>query len=82
MRLALNAGWEPRRISFTGPAKRDFELAEAIAHRIGEIVIESVREARIANSIADMLGRVQDVLVRIAPSAVPKSYTVYRSTCA
>lgn len=74
MRLALRAGWDPAELSFTGPGKRDFELAEAIADGVGELILESVREARAADAIARSLGRVQPVLVRIAPQSVPRGF--------
>jgi len=72
--LGLRGGWDASRISFTGPGKRDFELREAIQHRVGELVVESLREARIANQIALGLGTRQPILVRIAPSEVPKGF--------
>ena len=68
------AGWDPARASFTGPAKRADELEVAIAGGLGELVIESLREAELAAAIAARLGRVQDVLVRIAPDRVPKGF--------
>ena len=74
MRLALRAGWDPAELSFTGPGKRDFELAAAIADGVGELILESVREARAADAIARSLGRVQPVLIRIAPQSVPKGF--------
>jgi diaminopimelate decarboxylase len=74
LRLAVEAGWDPARLSFTGPGKRDAELAEAIAAGLGELVVESPREAGAADRIAAALGRVQQVLVRIAPSRVPKGF--------
>lgn len=73
-RLGIEAGWHPARLSFTGPGKRDFELAEAIAGGIGELVIKSVREAVAADAIARGLGRIQDVMIRIAPPRVPKGF--------
>ena len=72
--LSQEAGWDPGLISFTGPAKREFELRPAIEAGIGELVVESLREARLANSIAAELGRVQPVLIRIAPDRVPKGF--------
>src|SRR5215470_1015107 len=42
---ALAAGCEPRRIVFAGPAKTDAELQLAISRNIGEIHVESEREA-------------------------------------
>jgi diaminopimelate decarboxylase len=73
-RLALAAGWDPALISFTGPAKREEELREAIAGGVGLLILESLREARMADAIAARHGRVQPVLVRIAPDSVPKGF--------
>jgi len=73
-RTAIAAGWEAERISFTGPGKRQFEIREAIEGGIGELILESVREAVFANAVAVELGRVQHVLVRIAPTTVPKGF--------
>ena len=70
----MQAGWDPALISFTGPGKREFELREAIASGVGLLVVESVREARLADAIARSTGRVQPVLVRIAPDTVPKGF--------
>lgn len=72
--LALAAGWDPSRASFTGPGKREFEIARAIESGIGELVIENLREARIASRIAGSAGRTQDILIRLAPSRVPKGF--------
>lgn len=72
--LACAAGWAPDRASFTGPAKRDAELQAVIAAGLGELVLESLREAQAANRIAAALGRVQPVLIRLAPDRVPKGF--------
>lgn len=71
---AIAAGWEARQISFTGPAKRQFELEQAIAGGCGELIVESVREAVLADRIAGSMGVVQRVLIRIAPASVPKGF--------
>ena len=73
-RTAIAAGWEPERISFTGPGKREFEIREAIEGGVGEMILESVREACGADEAARRLGCVQDVLIRIAPTSVPKGF--------
>ena len=73
-RLACAAGWAPAHLSFTGPAKREADLLEAIENGIGLLVLESLREARLANDIALKLGRLQPVLLRIAPDKVPKGF--------
>ena len=72
--LALQGGWEPERISFTGPAKREQELRAALEHGIGEVVLESVEEALQLEALADQAERKAKVLVRIAPSWVPKGF--------
>lgn len=72
--IAIQSGWAPSRISFTGPGKRDFELREAIEGGIGELIVESVREAVAADRIASELGLVQAIMVRIAPERVPKGF--------
>ncbi|MCV2869494.1 type III PLP-dependent enzyme [Defluviimonas sp. WL0002] len=74
MRLGLRAGWEPERMSFTGPGKRDAELAEAIGNGVGELIVESVDEAIRADRIAAEAGSVQRIMVRIAPDRVPKGF--------
>lgn len=72
--LATAAGWAGARASFTGPAKREAELRAAMAGGIGEIVIESPREARIISALAQESGRPQPVLIRISPAQVPKGF--------
>ncbi|MCK8782451.1 type III PLP-dependent enzyme [Rhizobium sp. NTR19] len=74
LRSAVSAGWQPLRISFTGPGKRDAEIREAVEVGIGELILESVREAVLADKFAAELGRVQRVLIRVAPTSVPKGF--------
>lgn len=74
VRLALAAGWSAADLSFTGPAKREVEIAEAIAVGIGDIVLESLKEADQANRLAIAAGVRQRVLVRLAPDRVPKGF--------
>ncbi len=74
MRLGLKAGWTPQRMSFTGPAKRDAELEEAILGGVGELIVESVDEAVRADRIARANDRRQRIMVRIGPDRVPKGF--------
>lgn len=71
---AINAGMPPGRISFSGPAKRRRELEGAVAKGVGEMVIESVEEARALSLIAEQAGRKQPCLVRINPLKVPRKF--------
>jgi diaminopimelate decarboxylase len=73
---ARSIGCAASRITFSGPAKRKFELAGAVADRIGEIVLESVAEADAVNEIAAGKNVIQRVLIRINPTNGPKKYGV------
>ncbi len=71
---ALAAGWSAAHLSFTGPGKRDDELRHALATGVGEVVLESLDEARALDALARERGTVQRVLVRIAPDRVPPGF--------
>lgn len=74
--LALEGGWPGERLSFTGPAKRDWELKQAVQAGIGEVVIESVAEARRLDAAAAQTGASQPVLIRISPAKIPAGFGV------
>ena len=76
--LALRHEWPRECISFTGPGKREQDLRQAIEHRIGEHVVESVDEARTLDALASNLpdGERQRVLVRVAPKKLPRGFGV------
>ena len=76
LRRALAAGWTSDRISFTGPAKRGWELADSVAAGVANLVLESVREAQDLNVVAREAGRVQPVLLRVAPASLPRGFGV------
>lgn len=64
--LARAAGTDPARISFAGPGKRDDELEAAIASGV-TLNLESEGEADRAFAIADHLGAVPRLAVRVNP---------------
>jgi diaminopimelate decarboxylase len=74
LRLAQEAGWNPALLSFTGPGKREAEISEAIRAGVGHLVLESLREARLADRIARQAARVQPVLLRISPESLPRGF--------
>ncbi|MEJ6402915.1 type III PLP-dependent enzyme [Yoonia sp. 2307UL14-13] len=74
LRLTNLAGWTAAQASFTGPGKREAELAEAIDGGVGELVVENLQEAVAADRIAGEHGLVQDILIRLAPDTVPKGF--------
>jgi diaminopimelate decarboxylase len=71
---AVDAGWDPARLSFTGPGKTHAELQAAVAGRVGEIIVESLDEAELLSAVARAAGRKQRVIIRIAPSRVPRGF--------
>lgn len=74
VRRALAAGAAAGAISFTGPGKRRAEIAEALASRIGHLVLENMTQARHASEEAQAQGLTQKVLVRVSPATSPKGF--------
>jgi diaminopimelate decarboxylase len=66
LRMALDAGQQPGRISFAGPGKRDKELRAAIAAGV-TLNLESAGEARRALAIGDGLGVTPRLAIRVNP---------------
>lgn len=73
---AMAAGCPAGRISFSGPAKRLEEIRRAVKLGVGELVLESLREARAADGFAAAFGQKQAVVLRINPAAVPRQFGV------
>jgi diaminopimelate decarboxylase len=65
---ALHAGCPPDKIIFAGPGKTESELELVLGKGIGEIHLESVREAERVSAIAQKLGLHARVAVRVNPS--------------
>ena len=76
---ALEAGWDALQIGFTGPGKSEPELLQSIDIGLGEVVVESVEEAELLNRLAARRDRRQRVVVRIAPSRMPRGFGVSMS---
>ncbi len=73
-RRGVSAGFDPAKISFTGPAKKACDIREAIERGIGYIVCESMQQLETVNHCARALGIKQDVLVRLNPMTVPRGF--------
>lgn len=72
----LSIGFPAAKITFSGPVKKPAEVRGAIALGVGELVLESLSEARIASRAAGELGVRQPVLIRMNPSTGPKNFGV------
>lgn len=66
LKLALDAGADPRTIGFAGPGKRDAELRQAVAAGV-LLHAESARELEALAASAQALGRPARVALRINP---------------
>jgi diaminopimelate decarboxylase len=65
--LALSGGFDAARIYLHGNAKSETELREALAARVGHIVLDSLDDVDRLEAVAADLARHQDVLIRITP---------------
>jgi diaminopimelate decarboxylase len=63
--LALQSGFPPDRITFTGVGKRDDELAYALENNIRAYNVESREEIEVINNLAVGMGRKAKVLLRV-----------------
>ncbi|MEW5879380.1 MAG: pyridoxal-dependent decarboxylase, exosortase A system-associated [Pseudomonadota bacterium] len=70
--VALDAGADPREVSFAGPGKSEAELAQATAAGI-LINCESMREIALLGDVARRTGRPARVAVRVNPDFELKS---------
>ena len=66
LKVALDAGADPREISFAGPGKREAELRQAVASRV-LLNLESMREVHLLKDISTQLGIAARVAVRVNP---------------
>lgn len=65
---ALNAGCSPEKIVFAGPGKTEPELELVLGKGVGEIHLESMREAARVSAIAQRRGLEARVALRVNPS--------------
>ncbi len=68
LRHVLRAGFDAAHVVFTGPGKRDEELAAAVDAAVRVVTVESPGELRRLARIAEGLGRRQPILLRAAVS--------------
>lgn len=66
LKVALDAGADPRHISFAGPGKREAELRQALAAGV-LINVEGLRELRLLGRLQQALGLPARVALRVNP---------------
>jgi diaminopimelate decarboxylase len=72
LHAALRAGFEPGRIYMHGNNKSAAELSYAIEREIGCMVVDSLDEIALLDSLLD---RSQDVLIRLTPGIKPSTHS-------
>ncbi|MBQ3456870.1 MAG: diaminopimelate decarboxylase [Synergistaceae bacterium] len=64
---ALSAGFPPERIEMNGNAKSRREIDYAVCSGVGRIIVDHPDEIGIIESCAKEAGRVQKIMIRVAP---------------
>ncbi len=65
---ALNAGFEAHKIVFAGVGKSDWEIELGLQHDIACFNVESIEELSVIDSIAEKMGKVARVALRVNPN--------------
>jgi diaminopimelate decarboxylase len=76
MRLVLNLGGDPSRLSFAGPGKRNEELKEAMAAHVGMLSVESISELVSIEEIARITKRRVSVTLRVNPRKGAQGFSI------
>jgi len=64
---AIEAGFDPRRMTFSGVGKTDWEIRTGLSHGIGCFNVESVPELDVINEIAHEMDTVANIAIRVNP---------------
>src|SRR4051794_15941146 len=73
LHLALNAGFDPKKIHLHGNAKSEAELRQALDAGIGDIVVDNLDELDALLRLVPA-GRRQRILLRVAPGVSPDTH--------
>lgn len=67
IKAALEAGFRPQQMTFSGVGKTDWEIELGLSHEIGCFNVESVPELDIINQLAGTMGKTARVALRVNP---------------
>lgn len=68
LRLALEAGFLPDKMLFSGPGKLESEIEFALEQEICAVIAESFQEIELISRLAEKRGKIVNIGVRINPS--------------
>ncbi len=67
IQAALEAGFSPSKMNFSGVGKTDWEIRLGLEHEIGCFNVESVQELEIINQIAAEMDKTAHIAIRVNP---------------
>jgi len=70
----INAQIPMEEVYFHGNNKTPQELAEALEHSIGWVVVDSFHEMQLLDQLAGGSGKTQDILIRVSPGIDPHTH--------
>lgn len=77
--IALKAGVSPAKIFFHGNNKSQTELEEALAAGVGYVVVDSLYELDLLNTVAATCGKTQQILIRVTPGIEAHTHEFIRT---
>jgi len=79
LHTALRADFPTDRILLHGNNKAQWEIEMGLEARVGRIVVDSLYELEVVNTLAGQRGQVVDILVRITPGVKAKTHTLIQT---
>lgn len=67
LQAAIEAGFAPERLAFSGVGKTDWEIRLGLEHEIGCFNVESVPELEVISALATEMGRTARIAIRVNP---------------
>ena len=68
VQFAIDNGFSPDKIVFAGVGKTDKEIKTGLQHNIFSFNCESIQEIKIINELAEQMGKVANIAVRVNPN--------------
>ena len=67
LKAALEAGFKPQDMNFSGVGKTDWEIRMGLSYDIGSFNVESIPELEVINQLADEMDKTAHIALRINP---------------
>lgn len=67
LKAAIEAGFKPQQMNFSGVGKTDWEILLGLEHGIGCFNVESIQELEVINQLAGECSKKADIAIRVNP---------------